>query len=385
MSSGALVPAPIDPAQYGWTPQSVISDARKPALPFGIRRMVADMAAMTKSFCREGPELLRCLEIEGVISDQAESAGALVAEHLELPFVTIAAALPLNREPTVPLPVLDWPYDASEKGVRRNRGGERVADWLMRPLDRTIKEEAARLGCMPKRNQTDCLSPLAEIAQLAPGLDFPRQELPDHVHYVGPLRGLRHIAENTSPLLAIAPDRPFVFASLGTLQGHRIAVFRRIARACRGLGAQLLVAHCGGLSRREAASIGADWVVDRVDQAQAVARADVVVTHAGLNTVLDALQAGKPLLCLPLAFDQPGVAARVARLGAGEMLKPWSSASRIKEALARLLRSELPRERARSLQDEFAQAGGAARAAMIAEQALLSRRPVARQALRAAE
>jgi zeaxanthin glucosyltransferase len=43
------------------------------------------------------------------------------------------------------------------------------------------------------------------------------------------------------------PGRPFVFASLGTLQGQRFGLFRRIAKACRRLDAQLLVAHCGGL------------------------------------------------------------------------------------------------------------------------------------------
>ncbi|WP_312798167.1 glycosyltransferase, partial [Tianweitania sp.] len=120
----------------------------------------------------------------------------------------------------------------------------------------------------------------------------------------------------------IARDRPFVFASLGTLQGHRFNLFQRIARACRTLDVQLMIAHCGGLTPTQAGRLDADWVVDRVDQKAALARADVVITHAGLNTVVDALSATVPMLCIPLAFDQPGMAARVRQAGVGEARQP---------------------------------------------------------------
>lgn len=44
---------------------------------------------------------------------------------------------------------------------------------------------------------------------------------------------------------------------------------------------------------------------------EVVKRAAAVITHAGLNTVLESLAAGVPLVTLPLGNDQPGVAARV--------------------------------------------------------------------------
>ena len=339
---------------------------------------------MTASLCEQAPSLLRQEGIHGVVSDQEESAGALVAEHCDLPFATVAAALPLNREPGLPLPVLSWPYDLSEAGLKRNRGGERVADVLTGKLDRTIADWAEKLGCAPKRSQVDCLSPFADIAQLVRGFDFPRQALPPHFHYVGTLRHARGNGQD-STLPPLHPDRPFVFASLGTLQGHRLNLFRRIAAACRLVNVQLLVAHCGALSDRQAASIDADWVVDRVDQREAVARADLVITHGGLNTVLDALEAGKPTLCLPLAFDQPGVAARVSRLGAGQVLSSWSSTATLAKAVERLLGDPVYRSNASMLKPEFDQAGGAAMAVRIIEQALLTRRPVTREPTLAAQ
>ncbi|PZO82120.1 MAG: zeaxanthin glucosyltransferase [Mesorhizobium amorphae] len=367
----------LEAVSADWSPQGVIAHARKPGLPFGVLRTVRDMAAMTQTLCREAPERLRRLGVDGVVVDQAESAGGIVAEALGLPFASVAAAVPINPDPTLPLPVLPWPWDPSEAGLKRNRGGERVAAFLTRRLDGVIAEEAARLGAAPKRGPTDCLSPLADISQLVPGLDFPRSALPGHFHYVGPIRGSTSGAVTPLPV----PDKrkPLVFASFGTLQGHRVRCFRKLARACREAGAQLLLAHCGALDARKANSVGADWVVDRVDQRAAVALADLVVTHAGLNTVLDALEAEKPMLCVPLAFDQPGVAARVARVGAGEVLKERASAQAIREAVTRLLASNEAKRAAAGLAREIRASGGVGAACDIIEQALITRRPVLRE------
>jgi len=168
--------------------------------------------------------------------------------------------------------------------------------------------------------------------------------------------------------------RPFVFASLGTLQGHRYTLLRNIARACKPLGVQLLIAHCGGLNAAQAARLqdeGAYWVTDFAPQRAALARAAAVITHAGLNTVLDALEAGVPMLALPIAFDQPGVAARIEHAGVGMRLQPQlASPARIGHALQRLLSEGEFRRRAAQLGAQVRQAGGAVRAAELIEAAL---------------
>jgi zeaxanthin glucosyltransferase len=371
LRGGALRLAPIDPSACGWSPQRLLEHSRRPGFPFGVFRMVRDMAEMTESLCHQAPALVTALGVDGVVTDQMESAGLLVAEHLGLPVVTAAVAVPINREPNMPLPMLDWDYDRSEKGRKRNAGGERVADWLTRRLDRTIAAQARRLGCAPKQRQADCVSPWAEINQLLPSFDFPREAPPPGFHYVGPIRSTDSVGE----MPFVASGGPFVFMSLGTMQGHRFGLFSRVAAACRRLGFRLMVAHCGGLSPAQASRLDADWVVERVPQEQAVGRADIVVSHAGLNTVMDALQAGKPQLCFPLAFDQPGLAARVRRLGAGEALPRQAGVDAVAAALSRLAGDVGYRARAASLAGEFAAAGGASRAAAIIEGVVRGARP----------
>jgi zeaxanthin glucosyltransferase len=342
--------------------------AARPNGPLGILRTVADTAALTDALCRDGPAILSRLGVDAVVGDQMEPAAGLIAAHLQLPQISLACALPVNTAPGVPLPFLDWPFDSSPEGLKRNRGGERVAALLLRRQRQTILAWSARFGLSRRSRLEDCLSPLLQISQCPAAFDYPRPAAPGF-HAVGPIRK-RAVA--STPLPAIDPARPFVFASLGTLQGHRLSIFQTIATACRRLDAQLLVAHCGGLSPAEAASVDADFVIDFADQAAVLDRADACITHGGMNTVLDALQRQVPLLAIPIAFDQPGIAARVVYHGVGrQRSRRWLTAAKVEEDLRALLGTSSYRDHAAALGSIIAERGGAERAAALIEAALL--------------
>ncbi|GHB33599.1 glycosyltransferase [Salinicola rhizosphaerae] len=343
------------------------------ASALSIRRVIVDMAASTDELASALPPLLDRLGVDAVIADQMEAAGGLVAEGVGLPFVSVACALPVDREAGLPLPVMPFSYATDARARQQYAASERIYDWLMRPHARVIATHAARFGLGRREALHHCLSPLGQISQTPATLDFPRQALPAHFHAVGPLR---------SPTSArggrwtIDADRPFVFASFGTLQGHRFGLFEKVARACRRIGARLLVAHCGGLTAHQARRLqsrGATFVTDFADQHAALAQADAVVTHGGLNTVLDAITAETPMLVIPLAFDQPGVAARVAWHGLGERASRFASAGQIAEGLSRLLASDDYRQRLAASREGLISAGGVERAARLVEAALVTR------------
>src|SRR6202042_1731300 len=97
-----------------------------------------------------------------------------------------------------------------------------------------------------------------------------------------------------------------------------LGIFRKIAEACAGLNVQLVISLGGGLEPDRLRSLSGDPLVVRfAPQLELVKRASLVITHAGLNTVLESLAEGVPLVALPQGNDQPGVAARIAARGAG--------------------------------------------------------------------
>ncbi len=349
--------------------------AANPGGPLGLRRVILDMAASTDMLCRELPRAIEQLGIDVIVADQMEAAGGLVAEGLGLPFVSVACALPVNREPNIPLPVMPFAFEDSERARKIVDGSTRVYDWMMGPHGRSIAANAARFGLAPRSALHECLSPLAQVSQTVAEFDFPRRALPAHFHHVGPLRppGIQGVP-GQSRMPAIDAGRPFVFASLGTLQGQRFGLFRRIARACRELDVQLLVAHCGGLDGAQEAALqraGATWVCGFAPQQAVLARADAVVSHAGSNTVMDAIAARTPILALPIAFDQPGTASRVVHAGIGLKASPLFASSRhMAKLLRRLLDEAEFANQLERLSGGVAASGGAPRAADIIEAAL---------------
>ena len=329
---------------------------------------VREMARQMEMLCREAPPVLRALGVDAILADQLEPAGALIAEHLGLPFVTIACGLPIDREPGVPPPYLGWRYDPSPRGVERNLGGWRISDWLMRPLSSAIARRAAAWHLPPRRRLDDCVSPLLELVQAVPAIDFPRAALPPQCDYLGPLRDGAAAAFDL-PALA---GRDFVYCSLGTLQGGRARLFGRVAGACADLGLPLVLTHCGRLGAREIARFeGEVHAFDYLPQEAVLARASVAVTHAGFNTVLESLACATPLVAMPIAFDQPAVAARIAFAGVGEVVPPRrASRRRLAEAIGRVLGDELYAAAAGRVAREIAAAGGVSRAADLIEQRL---------------
>ncbi len=335
--------------------------------PFGLRAMIAETAGQTDMIARAAPDAMRALGIDAVVADQMEPAAGLVAEHLDLPFVTTATGLPINREPAVPPPYVDWPHDASERGVWKNRGGYRVSDWLMSGVGDVVERNAARLGVSPRRRADQGFSPAAQLAQAVRGLDFPRQHLPGSFHYLGPFRD----PETANWSLPDPDARPLVFCSLGTLQGSRAEIFRNVASACDALGLRLVIAHGGRLNARAAARLPADPLVyDFVPQRAVLAQCALAITHAGFNTVLDALSFGVPLVAIPLAFEQPATAARMARAGVAEIVPKGAGPSRLRRAVETVLADGSYRRRASELAMEIAGAGGVERAADLTEASL---------------
>jgi len=115
-------------------------------------------------------------------------------------------------------------------------------------------------------------------------------------------------------------------------------------------------------------------VVGNAPQLELLKRAQIVISHAGPNTVLETLMQGKPLLALPMALDQPAVAARLAALGVAEVLSVENrSTEQLRTALLKVQNDPGYRNAAQKLQPQMQSLRGLERAADIIEEALSKR------------
>jgi zeaxanthin glucosyltransferase len=325
------------------------------------------------SVCRDAPGALESLGIDALVTDQTERVSGTIAERLGLPFVTICNAGILNRDNSIPPFFTSWEYKKGLRARLSNQFGYQAYDWLTRPLQNTLNSYRKQWGLPPHHILDESFSPLAQISQQIPGFDFPRR-LPAHFHYVGPLRDAS--ASTNFPWEKLE-DRPLIYASLGTLQNRKKEIFHCIAEACSGLDAQLVLSHGGGMNQEETNQLpGNPLVVPYAPQVELLAKASLCITHAGLNTVLDSLSSGVPMVAIPITHEQLGLAARVKWLGAGDFVHPKIlSAPLLREAVNRVLSEPLYTKKARLLQTEIRQAGGVVQAATIIDQAFSMKKP----------
>ena len=319
---------------------------------------------------RDGPAAVRAARVDALLVDEADMGGN-VAEHLCLPFISIAMFPPLIQDDRVPPFCFGWAPKLDPLSRLRNRLGFRLLSRVAAPIFQLVNDQRRAWGLQPLKRSTDALSTLAQIAQLPAALEFDVPGKPDCLHYTGPF-----VDHQQRPLISFPWERldgrPLVYASLGTIQNGSEAVFRTIAESCAGLDAQLVISLGGGLDPSRLGSLPGDpLVVAYAPQLEIVKRAALVITHAGLNTVLESLAEGVPLVAIPQGNDQPGVAARIKARGAGLVVpRPKLTTSRLRAAVSAVLTEPHYREAAFALKNAMAKVDGPAMAAEIIERTL---------------
>ena len=328
---------------------------------------IAAVARTSVMVCRDTPDAIRRLSIDALLVDQMEPAGGAVAEHLGIPFVTVCNALAVNRDPVAPPAFAPWAYRESWWAPLRNVVGYTVSDWMTRPISRVVDDYRKKWNLRPLGSPDDSFSTRAQICQMPRAFDFPRVGLPPTFHYVGPLRRAQ-AAQVAFPWERL-DGRPIVYGSLGTLQGAREHVFRCFAEACQQLDAQLVISHGGGLTDAQSASLpGNPLVVPYAPQEELLRRAHLTLTHAGLNTVLDSLAHGVPIVAVPITFEQPAIARRVERAGVGRSIALTQlTAQRLRTVAFDVANTASYRENASLLRSGILESGGVMAASNIIE------------------
>jgi MGT family glycosyltransferase len=150
-----------------------------------------------------------------------------------------------------------------------------------------------------------------------------------------------------------------VLISLSTSEQGQLPLLQRIADAVATLPVRAVVTTGPALEPSSITAGDNTQVVRYAPHADVLPAASLVITHAGLGTVMSALGHGVPLLCVPMGRDQFFNAERVAALGAGRMLMPDADADAIANAARAMLEDPATEAAAKQTAVTIAGYGGA--------------------------
>jgi len=148
----------------------------------------------------------------------------------------------------------------------------------------------------------------------------------------------------TLPAPLAAQDGALIYFSLGSLGSADVPLMRRLI-GCLAATPYRYIVSMGPLhAELELAPnmTGAEFL----PQASVIPQADLVITHGGNNTTTECFHFGKPMIVLPLFWDQHDNAQRVAELGLGVRLDTYRfTDAELHGALAQLLGDRALRDR----------------------------------------
>ncbi len=241
------------------------------------------------------PPALDELKVDGVVIDHTIVAAGSVAERLGLPFVTVCSATLWHQEEAVPPPYTHLPYAEDRRALWRNRWGYAGWHWFMQPTLRA-SIGAGRRGIFPLSGaSTIRFRRWPKSRSYVPNLIFPAASFRTFS-----ITSDRWPATARSlPMSNFRWDwldgRPLIFASLGSMANAReLPVLRKIMAACAGLDAQLVFSmgkwndQKASLRERLGPVPENVLVVDFAPQLALLEKARLLITHAGLNSVLEA-------------------------------------------------------------------------------------------------
>lgn len=326
---------------------------------------------------RDTPKVIKDAGIEALLIDQIMSEGRTIADVSGLPFITICSAVVLNREPSVPPFMTNWDYSPAWWSKLRNKLGYKLLNRATQPITELINNYRREKNLPVYSNANDRYSQLAQISQQPAELEFPRNNLPQCFHFTGPYHNSTGREVSDFPFDKLT-GQPLIYASLGTIQNRLLGVFQSIAEACQYLDVQLVISLGGSASPEVIQGLpGNPLVVGYAPQLQLLEKAELTITHAGMNTTLECLTNGVPMVAIPIANDQPGVASRIVWSGCGEAIPVKKvNADNLRIAIKKVLTEDSYRKNALRLQAAIQKAGGTKRAIDIVEQAISTGKPV---------
>src|SRR5215469_15496218 len=339
------------------------------ALEFGVKTIIG----FTESILDSLPATVAETGVEALLIDASHFYAELGAIQLGIPYIHVANAMHSDYSGYTPLWAYGWPYEDTEQARARNREGVGRFARMVERNRAGVERYAERVGLkVDWADLSSTMSPLASITQVPRAFDFESCHWPKQFYHTGPFHDGVGRTKIDFPWERLTGE-PLIYASMGTILNGNLNVFQTMVTALAKRDDLQLVLSVGDQvdPQRIVSAPRNAIIVPRAPQLDLLKLASVCITHAGLNTVLECLAQGVPQVAIPVTFDQPSVAARIAYRKTGvvtslDKLTP----DHLSELLDEVLINSTYRANAKRVQHKIIEANGLAVAADVVEEAL---------------
>lgn len=346
--------------------------ARVRSMPSGLD---AELFNYTHVFCGVAPRLrapelvaiARSWRPDMLIRDAAEYGAVIAAEHLGLPHAVVAFAAALHT-----MTIFEREAAAQLDPLRQQWG---------LPPDPSLAS-LYRYLYLAYSPPTFGLCDVSPVASQRPGIPHTAGDIPLATRFFRPDIFDNAGDERLPEWVAALPERPTIYVTLGTEIAREPEFYpsvpRTIIAGLRDAPVNLIVTLGRDGDPADFDPQPANAHIERyIPQSLLLPHCDLMVMHGGSNSLLAALDAGLPMVAIPLIADQffNAHVLRELRLGqvvAHERLNPES----IRGAVDDVLADPLYRDNVRRLQAEMRALPGQRRAVQLIEWVAAERMPV---------
>ncbi|MBQ5703441.1 MAG: glucosyltransferase [Peptococcaceae bacterium] len=308
-------------------------------LAFSTRILTDTTLALDDKVCAD----MKLLKPDCIVADSMAIWGKAVALKLNIPFVSSTTTFAFNQ--------------ASAK-IMKQSIGEMMKMLFALPK---VQKDVRRLQKKgyPVKNILDILqtdNQTHTIVYTSPEFQPCAETFSDRYVFVGPsIRPVMQSIEKTREKL--------IYISMGTVNNNLLSFYKTCLSAFENTPYQVILSVGNLVSLNEFGKLPEQIsVFSHVDQIAVLEKADVFISHCGMNSVNESLYFGVPLIMLPQTSEQSGVAERVSQLGAGIRLhKPDADA--IRNAVEKIFADSSYKQNACKISDGFQKCSGARGAA----------------------
>ena len=306
---------------------------------FSTKILVDTTLALDDKVCKEMEEL----KPDCIVADSMALWGKAVALKLGIPFVSSTTTFAFNQH--------------SAKIMKQGIGD---LFKMILAVPKTTKQIKRLQGKgYPVKNILDIIASddnTHTIVYTSPEFQPCSETFSEKYAFVGPsIRSANEEIEKKRDKL--------IYISMGTVNNDMMPFYKACISALRDTDYQVIMSVGNLVSIEDFGELPENIsVYSHVDQIAVLKKADVFVSHCGMNSVSESLYFEVPLVMLPQTSEQQGVAERVFQIGAGVKLdkSDWST---VLSAIYKILSVDTYKQNAKKIAEGFKNSSGAKGAA----------------------